>query len=186
MKTKLIKFHFIILLILVINFIITLSFDFGLNNYIKITLKILLYGSALVGSILFFKPFKIVTSYFSLYVISPLLIFLGWLADGILGMLLSGIFLGLFYTPLPTYTQENYVIQESAFMGSKYEVYENHSIFIKSNSSFDYTELINLGKDKVIYLPSDLEREEIKNIKIENDSIFINFKDNSTRSFQLY
>ncbi|AFM03512.1 hypothetical protein Fleli_1074 [Bernardetia litoralis DSM 6794] len=76
-----------------------------MNNYIKIGLKILFYGSALVGSVLFFKPFKIVTAYFSLYVISPLLIFLAWLADGILGMLLSGIFLSLFYTPLPTYTE---------------------------------------------------------------------------------
>ncbi|PIY11626.1 MAG: hypothetical protein COZ18_03565 [Flexibacter sp. CG_4_10_14_3_um_filter_32_15] len=111
---------------------------------------------------------------------------MGWLDDGILGMLLSGIFLGLFYTPLPVYTQENYFIQESAFMGSKYEVHENHSIFIKPSSSFYYTDLIKIGKEKVTGLPSVLSTGEIKNIKIQEKNLFIYFEDNSSRSFELY
>lgn len=180
MKTKLIKFHFIILLILVVNFIITISFDVGLNNYIKIGLKILLYGSALVGSVVFFKPFKFVTAYFSLYIISPLLIFLAWLADGIMGAVLGGLFLGLFYTTTPVYKQDNYEIHSpfTGFMGSccYYEIYETNLFFIRNKGKFYYSDY-TIDRQKV---------EEIQNIKIEKDSIFIDFKDNSSRSFKLY
>ncbi|WP_338768933.1 hypothetical protein WAF17_08805 [Bernardetia sp. ABR2-2B] len=189
MKTKLIKFHFIILLILVVNFIITLSFDIGLNNYIKIGLKILLYGSALVGSVAFFKPFKFVTAYFSLYVISPLLIFLAWLADGIFGAILASVFVGIFYTSTPVYKQDNYEIHSAfkGFMGNccRYEVYKNNFLFSKNTSTFAYTEYTTINGEKVEELAPFLDGSKIKNIKIENDSIFIEFKDNSSRSFEL-
>lgn len=190
MKTKLLKFHFIILLILVINFFISLFFDIGLNSYIKIGLKILLYGSAVIGSVLFFKLFKIVTSYFSLYVISPFLIFLAWLADGIMGAIIASIFVGIFYTSIPVYTQDNYEVHEEfkGFMGRycRYEIHENSFLFSKNIATFAYSEYIILNGEEVEELSPFLEEEKIKNIKIETDSIFIDFKDNSTRSFELY
>ncbi len=190
MKTKLIKFHFIILLILVVNFIITLSFDVGLSNYIKIGLKFLLYGSALVGSVLFFKPFKFITAYFSLYVVSPLLIFFAWLADGIMGAILGSIFLGLFYTTIPVYKQDNYEIHSpfTGFMGGccGYDLYENNCLLSKNKATFAYTEYTTINGEKVEELAPFLDGETIKNIKIEKDSIFIEFEDNSSRSFKLY
>lgn len=179
MKTKLTKFHFIILLILVVNFIITLSFNFGLNNYVKIGLKILFYGSALIGVFVFAEPFKHRVIYFISCVITPLLC----ISESLLGELLALLLL----TSIPVYEGNNYQIQSySSPMGTccQYQVYENYSPFIHLMGKFNYTKVTNWEEELVILSKS--KAEKIKNIKVEKDSIFIDFKDDSSRSFKLY
>ncbi len=181
MKTKLIKFHFIILLILVVNFFIGLVLNFELNNYVKIGLKILFYGSALVGFFICFKPFRLVTAYFSLYLFFPF----AFLA--VLGK--NGFMVAAFLLPLtnsfPLYENNNFQIYNHfAIMGAccEYEVYENYSPFIRYRGSFIYTEIID--KEPVNF--SDSTIEMIKNVEIEKDNVFIEFKDKATRRFKLY
>ena len=187
MKTKLIKFHFIILLILVINFFISLLLDFELNNYTKIGLKILLYGSALIGFFVFLKPFKSIAVYCSLYVICSLYFLLSYLIKGGFVEVISSIFGLLLFTSPPLYEANNYEIQPYyAIMGSccQYKVYENYSPFIRYRGNFTYTEIIDKHKEPVNF--SDSTIGTIKNIEIEKDNVFIEFKNKSTRRFKLY
>lgn len=189
MKSKLIKFHFIILLILVINFIIGLLLNFELNNYVNIGLKILLYGSALIGFFLSLKPFRTVAIYFSLYVICSLCFLLGYLFKGSLVAIIGGIFGLLLFIFPPLYEDNNYEIHSySSLLGTccQYEVYENYYPFIHSKGKFNYTKFTDIdGKQEEDLAPFS-GVEKIKNIKIEKDSIFIDFEDNSSRSFELY
>ena len=176
MKSNLLKFHFLILLILVINFIIAIGFDFGLNHYITISLKILLYGSAIVGAFLFFNPFKFITAYFSLYVISPFLIFVAWLADGIFGAILASVFVGIFHVSTPIYTQNDYEIHEEfrGFMGHccGYEVYKNHFIFSQK-----------IGK---VSFDDFLHSDKVTKLEIQEDMLILHFEDNSTETALIF
>ena len=178
---QLINFHFIILLILVLNFIITISFDVELNNYIKIGLKILFYGSALICLFIFAEPFRLRAIYFLMCVITPLLC----ISESLLSELLTL----LLFTSIPLYESNNYEIQSySSPMGTccQYQVYENYSPFIRFRGKFTYTEFTEVhGKQEEDLAPFS-EIEKIKNIKIKKDSIFIDFEDNSTISFKLY
>ncbi len=187
MKTKLINFHFIILLILVVNFFIALLLNFELNNYVNIGLKILLYGSALIGFFVFLKPFKSVAVYCSLYVTGSLCFLLSYVIKEGFIEVIGSIFGLLLFTSPPLYEDNKYEIHPYyAIMGAccQYKIYENYSPLLRYRGNFSYSEIINKEEESVFF--SDSTIETIKNIKIEKDSIFINFKDNSSRSFKLY
>ncbi|WP_375562586.1 hypothetical protein ACE193_08580 [Bernardetia sp. OM2101] len=183
MKTKLIKFHFLILLILVVNFIITIGFDLGLNSYVRIGLKILFYGSAVIGFIVFLKPFQFITAYFSLYVVSPILFFLG-IMKGFLGL----IFMLFFLNSTPLYKDENYEIHPYyAIMGAccQYEVYEVYSPFLYSKGQFNYAEPIN-SKEEESGDTDTLDEKNISHIQVEYNTLLIKLKDSTEKTYRLY
>ena len=85
METKLIKFHFIILLILIGNLLIKIAlfalkgYNFGLNSYVIMSV-VILFGNGISIFILnfkrLFKPFTFLKLYSILFVTIPLLVFL--------------------------------------------------------------------------------------------------------------
>lgn len=97
-KKIILKIHIALLILLVINFLCQMNFDIGLNRKLSFGLKIIIY---ITGILLFFKTIKTfqkISIYFSLYIVSPILIFIGWIIDGIFGAILGSIFL-FFFAP---------------------------------------------------------------------------------------
>ena len=95
MGIKIKKIHFGLLLFLAINILIQILFDSELNNKFIFIIKLLTYISGLVLLIFNIKRRSLLTFYTSLYVISPLAVVTGWLADGILGGILGSIFIAM-------------------------------------------------------------------------------------------
>jgi hypothetical protein len=83
---------------LLLNFLCQINFDFSLNRKLSFILKIIFYASGLLLFFKTFKPFQKISIYFSLYLVSPIFIAIGWLIDGIFGAILGSIFL-FFFAP---------------------------------------------------------------------------------------
>lgn len=130
MKSKLTKFHFYLLAVLVGHFIFAKVIGFGFNQTIVFVLKIILYISGLILFVYHLKPFKKVSFYFSYYIITPIVSILGYLFGGVF---LVGILMAILISPIypkqVVYKKDNFVIYNKfqGFMGvcCKYEIYEN-------------------------------------------------------------
>ncbi|WP_291724476.1 hypothetical protein [Bernardetia sp.] len=181
MKNRLVKFHFIILLILVVNFIITIGFNFGLNSYVRIGLKVLFYGSGLVGLVAFFRSFNFITAYFSLYVIFPILSFVP-----IVGNFIKWFFVLFISTSLPVYESKDYEIH--SYYGimpayNQYEIYEVYSPFLLSKGKFSYSEAMNKEENESDEL---LNGESIDSIRFDNSVLIMKINDSTEKKFKLY
>jgi len=126
---NLIKLHFGLLLFLVLHFFLQGAYGFGLNTTIRFALKLLLYGS---GILLFFgllKQKSWIKYYASLYVISPLIVVIGYLLDGILGAILGSVFFLFLNVPTSVISDKNYTVKTeyAGFMNSccSYALFEN-------------------------------------------------------------
>lgn len=200
MKTKLIKFHFIILLILVVNFVITSIFDIGLNSYVKTLLALLLYGS---GFSLFalnfkrlFKPFTLLKFYSTFFVTIPLLVLFVSNIDEHWSNSISSDFRKSISIYTPVYRQYNYEIYEKTHVldilntncfgttSSDYHIDKNYFIFSIRLGYFDFDynykdrEVLNIDDFK------PLKSKSLKNINVEKDSVYMNFN-NHVRAFEI-
>jgi hypothetical protein len=189
LKRVTIKTHIIIALILLINFISTQAFKFGLNYNILLVSKSILYIS---GSYLYFiyrKPFTEISFYFSLYIFTPIVIAVSWITV-FLGIFLTSIFI-MFFIPKSTVCQkDNYTIYKyfSGFLtvSRKYEITENkYFIFEKTVANFENEEL-NLTESKIratkdtIYLKVEFDDYDYQtDIKTKKDTLIKIKKDNT-------
>jgi len=95
-----------------LNFVGKLIFEFGIISILEFSIKVLIY---LTGFLLFFwniKPFKIISIYFSYFVLSPIIIIITWLIDGLLGGLIASILLFPLQTDFVEYKKEQFNIYE--------------------------------------------------------------------------
>lgn len=153
-KNILLRIHLTTLIILLINFIINVVFEISLITNIRLVLKILVYLSACILFFYYVKPFKKRTLYFSIYIFSPVFIFISWLIDGIFGALLASVFLFLF---VPNDTRfENDQIQinkkTAGLLGAccKYEVIEKKSfLFERKVSEFQFGDNLYFRKNDI-------------------------------------
>lgn len=127
-KKIFLRIHFGTFIILLINFIINAVFEIGLISNLRLVLKILFYVSACILFFYYVKPFKKRALYFSIYIFSPFLIFIGWLIDGIFGAILGSVFL-FFFVPNDTRFENDKIQINTKFQGllgmcCKYEVIE--------------------------------------------------------------
>ncbi|WP_338790005.1 hypothetical protein [Bernardetia sp. MNP-M8] len=208
MKAKLIKFHIIILLILVVNLFIIDGYNFGLNSYAKMTLLILLFGSGISMFALNVKPvFKLlIRLYSTFYVAVALLVsFVVCNTDKHPSL----VFPYDFYEPLrihvPVYKQSDYEVYNYdkkgvlSFLSScgggiesgYYFLDKNYFIF-KTRIGYFYSghsvKVISEGND-VEFTKRDaykyLMEKDIQNINVSNDSIFINFYESDNMVFEI-
>lgn len=153
-KQKILRTHFILIGTVVLNFFCYKLSNYGLNEKALFGFKVIIY---LTGIFLFFKtfrPFEKISIYFSFYILTPLIIILGWLGDGILGAVLASIF---FSTVSPTdtkYKDENYVINNKfqGFLGSccSYDIIESKCfVFQKKLKEIRITDEHNFKKCKL-------------------------------------
>lgn len=155
------KIHFILLSFIVLNFVFQLASNFSLNNKIIFSLKIILYLSGLILFLLNCKPLKNSAIYLSYYLITPLVVFLFWLFNGIFFGLLSSFLLYPLYPKNLISVEGNLKVYEKyqGFIAAccTYEIVENKFFIIEKY----YGELKIEG-------PYDEKHSEIR---IVNDSI---------------
>ncbi|MEM0543501.1 hypothetical protein WFZ85_12825 [Flavobacterium sp. j3] len=129
MKSKLTKYHLYLLSFLIIHFMIYKLTGYGLNQTIIFSLKIVLSFTGFVLFIFHLKPYKKLSFYFSYYIISPIVMLLGYLFGGVflVGILLST----LLYPIIPrtiVFEKDDIVIYNKYqdFLGTccNYEVYQ--------------------------------------------------------------
>lgn len=130
-KQRLIKIHFYSIIFVTANFIMTLWFDIGIHRNIIFICKIVIYLTGLTLFFLNLRPFKKISIYFSIYLLSPILIGIAWLADGIFGAILGSVFFAILYLPDSKLKDDTYIIYENfqGFLGSccTYDIIENKS-----------------------------------------------------------
>lgn len=163
-KDIFIKIHIYLIIFILVNLIVKSFFNISLNSQLIFALKIILYLSGVILFFLNLKPFRKALLYYSLYFISPILIFLGWLADGIFGAIVGSIFL-FFFGPSEHKFQNNEIKiyrQFQGFMGSccTYEVIKKEFfIFDRKVTEFEFE---NPDFNKI-------------DLKIRKDTIYLHF-----------
>lgn len=154
-KHKLVKFHFYLLAIILVNF--ALSFwDLRLNQGFLFILKVALYTSGIVLFYRVIRPFKLISIYFSFYTISAICIGFFFLFGGMFLALLTSIFLYPISPNQFVYKTENIKIYSefNGFLGTccSYEVVETKLyIFEKKLGNISTIRPINRKNDKVFF-----------------------------------
>lgn len=111
MKSKIFKFHFFLLIFLIIHSIISKLIGFGFSQTIVFGLKIILCISGFIYFFLSLKPFKKINIYFSYYVITPIVTLLGYIFGGIfLVGILSSILLFPIFPKQKAFEKEDIIV----------------------------------------------------------------------------
>ncbi|MEN2402132.1 hypothetical protein GKZ90_0020250 [Flavobacterium sp. MC2016-06] len=179
LKSTILKIHFGILFLVLLNFIIRINTRISLNSNLIFYLKILLYVTALILFFVYIKPFKKLSIYFSLYIISPFLIFISWLIDGIFGALLSSFFI-FFFAPNDIRFENNKIIVTKPYQGflgrcCHYEIIEKRAfLFEKKIGDIDFDESLYF-KEKDIQIKGSTIKIHLvlKNYNHENDDYMV-------------
>lgn len=183
-KKTLLRVHLGTLIILLFsNIIFNIVFDVSLSSDLRFLLKILFYLSACVLFFYYVKPFKRKALYFGFYVLSPIFIFLSWLADGIFGGLLASIFLFFFGFPNDVKFENDQIQVKTKFQGflgsccsyevieKKYFLFEKKLAEFKIEKELDFNKStfeIQKNKVKIHYTLEDYDMKE--NHSIEKDT----------------
>lgn len=159
-KSKITKVHFYILGFVILNFICKTSLGTSLNYNIVFIIKITLYISGIVLFFWNFKPFKKVTFYFSFFALTPFIILLFSIFNGIFLGILSSIFL------IPIYPNE------TKFENQNLKVYSKFQGFLAGCCTYEITEPKFILFEKQI---GEIQIEENinpeSNFQIQNDSV---------------
>ncbi|WP_298137531.1 hypothetical protein [Flavobacterium sp.] len=175
------KIHFYILSFVILNYVIQLTTNFGINSNVIFILKILIYIS---GSILFFlnrKPFKKISIYYFYYLLSILTGILFWSFGGIFLAILSSLFLKPIYPKDIKYQKENLKVY-SSFNGffaacCEYEITENKLfIFEKYYGKIKLDRQLEFEKSDIKIINNQVQyKHKVVNFneetKIETDTI---------------
>ncbi|MET3027396.1 hypothetical protein ABXT06_12000 [Flavobacterium sp. UW10123] len=152
-KKILLRIHLGTLIILLFsNIIFNIVFDVSLSSNLRFALKILFYVSACILFFYYVKPFKKKALYFGFYTLSPIFIFLSWLADGIFGGLLASVFLFFFGLPNDVKFANDQIEVKTKFQGflgscCTYEVIEKKCfLFEKKLAEFKIEEGLDFNK----------------------------------------
>jgi hypothetical protein len=186
---KLEKWHYYLLGLVLINFGIGVFTSYRLNQNLTLILKTILY---LTGVLLFFKtlkPFKLVTAYFSFYLISAALTGLFFLFGGIFLAILSSVVLYPIYPKQTEYKTETIRIYDrfQGFMSRccSYEVvepklyfFEKHLGYINIEKPIDAAKDVFTLKDNTIIYKYELENYESDNRtkEIRDTTVVLNFE----------
>jgi hypothetical protein len=176
-KVLLRRIHFSLLLFLLINFLIRLIVGVSIEARIVLVGKVLLYLSALCLLGLSIRHMSRLTVYYSLYILYPLSCVLSWLADGILGALISSLFFYLLIPPTVVQKQRHYELREefTGLLGGccSYSIYQNHGYLFESRlAEFRNT---NYPEDWIDFRVNEHTREAVLRFKREEmpDSVLI-------------
>jgi hypothetical protein len=155
------KIHFYILGFVILNYLIQLVTNFGINSKLIFILKVIVYVSGITLFFLYIKPFKKISIYFFYYLLSIVIGILFWISGGIFLAILSSVFMRPIYPKEIKYQNENLKIY-SNFNGffaacCEYEIAENKLLIFEKR----------YGKIK---LEGQLESEKSE-IKIINNEV---------------
>jgi len=89
-RTLITKFHFYLLGIALLNFVLKSGIELSLNYKLSFLITLLIYISGIILFLWNFRPFKKIAIYFSVYFITPIFAILFWIFGGIFfGLIVS-------------------------------------------------------------------------------------------------
>ena len=132
-------FHFYLLFVVLVNFMSTVFLSTGLHVNLIFAFKVIIY---LTGILLFFtsiKAFRKESIYFSVYLLTPVFIFVSWLADGLFGVLLGSVFLSILYPPNKTFQDGDHAFYKKfpGFISSccTYDIVQNKFLILQKKEA---------------------------------------------------
>ncbi|MGV3540038.1 MAG: hypothetical protein ACO1OQ_09515 [Rufibacter sp.] len=135
MKSRLFKLHFWLIFLILICTCVHYLTSFTLKAQILFSLKLIVFFSGVICFFLFLKTSKKIAAYFSLYVLSPILVGIAWFADGIFGALVASVFLFFLIPPDTIATTEGLELRTEfrGFLGHccGYEIYESKFLLLE-------------------------------------------------------
>lgn len=184
MKNKIFKFHFFLLIFLIIHSLVSKLISFGFSQPIVFSLKIILCVSGFIYFFLSLKPFKKRNIYFSYYVITPIVTLLGYVFGGIfLVGILGSILLFPIFPKQKAFEKDDIVVYHKfqGFLGAccsyeiyqkKYYIFEKHLKDIK-NEGTDFNEnqiLIDKESGEIEYKVNDDSKDTLFILKDESSN----------------
>ncbi len=120
LKQRLLKIHLCLVIFVLVNFVLSLWAGVAFHSSVVFAAKMIIYATGVILFFMTMRPFKWLSFYFSLYVVSPLLVVVSWLLNGLLGAILGSLFLFMFYPPQPKFQDGNFVFMQKfqGFLGS--------------------------------------------------------------------
>lgn len=183
MKNNLYKFHFYLLLFLIVYFFISKIIGYRFSQPIDFSFKIMLY---VTGFVLFFwnlKPLKKITIYFFYYFFTPLIAFFGYIFGGVfLVGILGSILLFPIYPKEKSFEKKDIIVYHKfqGFLGAccsyeisqnKFGIFEKHLVDIKvgdadfnKNQIFSDEESVKINY-KVYDYSNDIEKDTLLVLK---------------------
>ena len=150
MKNNLYKFHFYLLIFLIVHFAINKLIGYGFSQRIIFGLKIILCITGFIFFFLSLKPFKKINIYFSYYFVTPVIAFLGYVFGGIfLVGILGSILLFPVYPKEKAFEKGDILVYHKfqGFLGAccsyeiyqkKFGIFEKHLKDIKIDGGIDF------------------------------------------------
>ncbi|MBF9254387.1 hypothetical protein I2I11_13865 [Pontibacter sp. 172403-2] len=165
------KVHLGLLMFLLLNLLLSVVLDLGFDNRLMFLVRVLIYAS---GVLLFFLTIKnrtAITHYSSLYILSPIIVFFSWLADGILGALLGSMFFA-FLAPPDTIVQND-----------KYQIRSQYTGFLGGCCSYSlYETQLPLFEKKIGEFRAERTSNEIADLRIFGAQAVVYYKEEPTDS----
>lgn len=160
---KITRIHFLLLAIVLFNFVLRQVTGFGLNIYLIDLLKGILYLTGIILFLINLKPFKIIATYYFLYILTPTIVAAFYLGGGIFLAIFSSLFLAPIMPVQPDYNDGDVKIYSefNGFLGRccDYDASQNRLYVFEEYKGTIYTE----GR---------IDFEKVK-ITLKNDSVFI-------------
>ncbi|MDO6391706.1 hypothetical protein Q4E40_16340 [Pontibacter sp. BT731] len=160
------KVHIGMFLFLLLNLLLSVVLDLGFDNRLMFLVRVLIYAT---GVLLFFVTIKnrsAITYYSSLYLLSPIIVFFSWLADGILGALLGSIFFALLAPP------------DTIVQNDKYQIRSQYTGFLSGCCSYNlYETKFPLFEKKIGEFRAERTSNEIADLRIYGSQAVVYYKE---------
>ncbi len=164
-EKKIFKFHFFLLIFVIIHSVINKLIGYGLSQSIVFGLKIILFGSGFIYFFLNLKPFEKRNIYFSYYVITPIVTLLGYAFGGVFLVGIVGSILLFPIFPKEKASEKKDIIVYHKFQGflgacCSYEIYKKkYGIFEKYLKDVMVEGEIDFEKDTYWFLEDKSHNE---------------------------
>jgi hypothetical protein len=184
-QKMLLRIHFYLLLFILINALSRWTIHIGFNPALMLIAKIMFFFSGASSFIITVKPFRLISLYFSVYILAPVITCLSFLFGGLLGAIVLSVLILPFYEPVsPTLTSGPYNIDRKyeGFLGAggNYYVDKNEYLILQKRIGAVYINRSILNspsfsvQDKTLYL--HVVKKTITNIPYKTDSVIVNNK----------
>ncbi|WP_187262700.1 hypothetical protein [Pontibacter beigongshangensis] len=165
------KVHIGLFVFLLLNLLLSVVLDLGFDNRLMFIVRVLIYATGVLLFCLTIKNRSATTYYSSLYILSPIVVFVSWLTDGILGALLGSMFFAFFAPPDTIVQNDNYQIrsQYTGFLGGccSYNLYETK---------------LTLFEKKIGEFRAERTSNEIADLRIHGGQAVVYYKEEPTDS----
>ncbi|WP_210489672.1 hypothetical protein [Rufibacter aurantiacus] len=177
MRSRIKQIHFGLLVFLALNLLLQVIFRIEIDDRFVFILKVIAYTSGILLFFLTLKSKSFLKYYTSLFIISPIVVIISCMADGILGAILSSVFLGIWGPPA------SITDTEATARYGKYEIRSSFSGFLGGCCSYTlYEKKFLLFDRKIVDFRDSHSPSEILSFRKYPDRAIVYFKNEARDS----